>query len=58
MCRARAERSWRSGISRKLAIFRETYEMLNGEAQAARAELLELAIVLLIVFEIVLSFIR
>ena len=52
------ERSWRSGISRKLAIFRETYEMLNGEAQAARAELLELAIVLLIVFEIVLSFIR
>lgn len=52
------ERSWRSGINRKLAIFRETYEMLNGEAQAARAELLELAIVLLIVFEIVLSFIR
>lgn len=52
------ERSWRSGISRKLAIFRETYEMMNGEAQAARAELLELAIVLLIVFEIVLSFIR
>jgi hypothetical protein len=52
------ERSWRTGISRKLAIFRETYEMLNGEAQAARAELLELAIVLLIVFEIVLSFIR
>ena len=52
------EHNWRSGISRKLAIFRETYEMLNGEAQAARAELLELAIVLLIVFEIVLSFIR
>jgi hypothetical protein len=52
------ERSWRSGISRKLTIFRETYEMLNGEAQAARAELLELAIVLLIVFDIVLSFIR
>lgn len=50
------ESRWRAGIARKLAIFRETYEMLNGEGQAARAELLELAIVLLIVFDIVLGF--
>ena len=52
------ESAWRRGVDRKLAIMRETYAMLNDEAQAARAELLELAIVLLIVFEIVLSFIR
>ena len=52
------EAAWRRGIDRKLAIMRETYAMLNDEAQAARAELLEAAIVLLIVFEIVLSFIR
>jgi hypothetical protein len=52
------EAAWRRGIHRKLAIMRETYAMLNDEAQAARAELLEAAIVLLIVFEIVLSFIR
>jgi hypothetical protein len=52
-------RVWRAGIDRKLAIIRETYEMLNAEAQAARAEVLEAAIVLLFVFEIVLaSFVR
>ena len=48
-------RTWRAGIDRKLTIIRDTYAMLNGEAQTRRAELLELAIVLLIVFEIVLS---
>lgn len=48
-------RTWRAGIDRKLTIIRDTYGMLNGEAQARRAELLELAIILLIVFEIVLS---
>ncbi|MDF1503116.1 hypothetical protein [Roseisolibacter sp. H3M3-2] len=51
-------RAWRAGIDHKLAIVRETYAMLNGEAQAARAEALELAIVLLIVFEIVMAFFR
>jgi len=49
-------RTWRAGIDRKLTIIRDTYAMLNGEAQARRSELLEIAIVLLIVFEIVLSF--
>ncbi len=50
--------SWRRGIERKLAIVRSTYAMLNGEAQAARSELLELAVVLLIVTELVLGIIR
>ena len=50
--------SWRRGIERKLEIIRSTYAMLNGEAQSARAELLELAIVLLIVTELVLSIMR
>lgn len=48
-------RAWRAGIDRKLAIIRETYEMLNAQAQAVRSELLEATIVLLIVFEIVLA---
>jgi hypothetical protein len=51
-------RAWRAGIDRKLAIIRETYGMLNAEAQAWRAEALELAIVLLIVAEIVLGLVR
>jgi hypothetical protein len=51
-------RAWRAGIDRKLGILRDTYSMLSGEAQAARSELLELAIVALIVLEIVLAFVR
>jgi hypothetical protein len=50
--------AWRRGIDRKLAILRETYAMLNSEAQAARAELLEIVIVVLIVVEIVLAVMR
>ena len=50
--------AWRQGIERKLQIFRDTYSMLSAEAQGARAELLEIAIVLLFVFEIVLGFFR
>ncbi len=45
-------RVWRAGIDRKLSIIRETYAMLNDEAQAARSEALEIAIVVLIVGEI------
>ncbi len=51
-------RVWRSGIDRKLEIVRETYEMLNAESQASRAEALEIVIVMLIVAEIVLSLVR
>jgi hypothetical protein len=50
--------TWRRGIERKLSILRETYAMLNSEAQAARAELLEIAIVVLIVVELVLGLLR
>lgn len=49
------ERAWRRGVERKLGILRETYVMLNSEAQAARAELLEIAIVVLIVAELVVG---
>ncbi len=49
-------RVWRNGIDRKLGIIRETYAMLNDEAQASRAEALEIAIVLLIVAELVVMF--
>ena len=50
--------AWRGGIDRKLAILRETYSMLNSEAQAARAELLEIVIVVLILGELVLALLR
>ena len=51
-------RAWRAGIDRKLAILRDTYAMLNSEAQAARSETLEIAIVVLIVAEIVMALIK
>ncbi len=51
-------KAWRAGIDRKLAILRDTYAMLNGEAQAARSETLEIAIVLLIVAELGLAFLK
>ena len=49
------EKAWERGIERKLRILRETYAMLHSEAQAARAELLEIAIVLLIVAELAVT---
>jgi hypothetical protein len=49
------EQEWRRGLERKLGILRETYSMLNSEAQVARAEVLEIAIVVLIVAELVLG---
>jgi hypothetical protein len=50
--------AWRRGIEQKLAIFRETYAMLNDEAQAARSELLEFLVLLVIVAELVLALFR
>lgn len=50
-------RPWRDGIDRKVAILSQTYEMLNDDGQTARAEFLEVMIVILIVTEIVLSFV-
>jgi hypothetical protein len=51
-------RTWRSGIDNKLAIVRDAYAMLNAESQARRAEMLEIVIVLLILFEIIMAFWR
>lgn len=48
-------REWRAGIDRKRAIIRETYGMLNAEAQAARAEALEVLIIALITAELLLA---
>ena len=50
----RAE-TWRSGIERKVRIIRDTYSMLNAEAQARRSELLEVIVIVLIVLEILLA---
>jgi hypothetical protein len=49
------DRTWRSGIERKLEIVRDTYDMLNAESLARRSETLELIIVVLIMFEIGLT---
>ena len=51
-------RAWRAGLDRKLAILRDSYSMLNHEAEAARSETLEISIVLLIVAEIVMALIK
>ncbi len=50
--------TWGASVQRKLAIIRDTYTALYDEAATARAELLELAIVLLIVIELVVALIR
>jgi hypothetical protein len=50
--------AWRRGIERKLEIFRSTYTMLNAESQSARAELLEIAILVIIVAELVLALVQ
>ena len=52
------EDAWRHGLARKLQIFRDTYAMLNDEAQTARGNVLEVIIILLIVIEVVMGLIR
>ena len=47
-----------AAVDRKLAIIRDTYAALYSEASGHRAELLEIAIVVLIVIETVLSLVR
>lgn len=51
-------RTWRAGIDRKVAILHDAYSMLNAESQAHRAEVLEIAIIALIIGEIVLALLR
>ena len=45
-------------LARKLQIFRDTYSMLNDEAQTARGNVLEVIIILLIVIEVVMGLVR
>jgi hypothetical protein len=52
------EEAWRHGLARKLQIFRDTYAMLNDEAQTARGNVLEVIIILLIVTEVILGLLR
>ncbi|MCP1375824.1 hypothetical protein [Dyella lutea] len=47
-----------ASVDRKLAIIRDTYAALYEEASSRRSEWLEIAIVLLIVLEVVLSLLR
>lgn len=47
-----------AAVDRKLAIIRDTYAALYEEASSRRAEILEIAIVLLIVIEIALAILR
>jgi hypothetical protein len=51
-------KTWADAVDHKLSIMRDTYTTLYDEAATARAELLEITIVLLILFEIVWAFIR
>jgi hypothetical protein len=48
----------RDGVERKLAIIRETYAALYDEASAARSELMEIAIIILILVEVVNALVR
>jgi uncharacterized Rmd1/YagE family protein len=45
-------------VDRKLSIIRDTYTALYDEAHAARSEVLEIIILVLIAIEIVLAMIR
>ncbi len=49
---------WQRSIDGKLELVQKIADVLSGRATTARAELLELTIILLIVFEIVLFFVR
>ena len=44
-----------AAVDRKLSLIRDTYTALYDEASSARSELLEIAVVLLIVSEVVLA---
>lgn len=50
--------AWRRGVDRKLEIMRQTYAMLNDEAQRARSHRLEVTIVVLIIAELAVALLR
>jgi uncharacterized Rmd1/YagE family protein len=49
---------WRTGVEHKLALLRQTYELLRDEAEAERGTVLEVTVVLLILLEIVLAIVK
>lgn len=49
------ERAWRAGIDHKLGIIHQTYAMLNAESMAVRGEVLEIAVIVLILAEIIIA---
>lgn len=48
-------RTWAESIERKIAIIQQNYSMLNSEIATQQSNILELAIVILIIMEIVLA---
>jgi hypothetical protein len=49
------ERAWRAGIDHKLGIIHQTYAMLNAESMAVRSEVLEIAVIVLILADIIIA---
>lgn len=49
---------WQAQVTRKLRLLNQTYELLKGEVDTARSLTLEVMVVLLIVFEVVMAFVR
>ncbi len=49
---------WRESVEQKLQLVARAYEMLKGEVEVSRAQLLELTVVILIAFEILAAFQR
>jgi uncharacterized Rmd1/YagE family protein len=47
-----------AAVNRKLAIIRDTYSALYDEASSSRSELMEMAVILLIMLEVVLALVR
>lgn len=49
---------WRESVEAKLGLVERAYELLKGEVEVSRTQLLELTIVVLILFEIIAAFQR
>lgn len=47
---------WRASVEQKLRLIARTYEMLKGEVEVSRAQLLELTVVILILIEVIAAF--
>jgi hypothetical protein len=49
---------WRAGVEHRLALLRETYDMLHDQAEAERSAALEWIVIILILFEIIMALVR